>query len=88
MFLTLITTTDGHVSETAIVDFRLPFADQGKQTSVSRFQQANGSLPFPFSVSSVFRIHIHIYICINLHIHRDKHIHVHRHVHIYTHIHT
>jgi hypothetical protein len=41
-------------AETAIVDYRLSFADQGKQTSVFLFylQQTNGSLPFLLSVSS------------------------------------
>jgi hypothetical protein len=40
----------GTFAETAIVDFRLSFASQGKQTSVFRFhlQQTNRSLPFPF----------------------------------------
>jgi hypothetical protein len=44
----------GTFVETAIVDYHLSFADQGKQTSVFRFrwQQTNGSLPFPFSVFS------------------------------------
>jgi hypothetical protein len=42
----------GTLAETANVDYRLSFADQGKQTSVFRFrlQQTNGSFPFPFSV--------------------------------------
>jgi hypothetical protein len=42
----------GTFAETAIVDYRLSFADQGKQTSVFSFllQQTNGSLPFPFRV--------------------------------------
>jgi hypothetical protein len=41
-------------AETAIIDYRLSFADQGKQISVFRFrlQQTNGNLPFPFSVCS------------------------------------
>jgi hypothetical protein len=39
----------GTFAGTAIVDYRLSFADQGKQTSVSELQ-TNGSLPFPFSV--------------------------------------
>jgi hypothetical protein len=41
-------------AETAVVDYRFSFADQGKQTSVFRFrlQQTNASLPFPFSVCS------------------------------------
>jgi hypothetical protein len=40
------------MAETAIVDYRLSFADQGKQTTVFRFhlQQINGSLLFMFSV--------------------------------------
>jgi hypothetical protein len=39
---------------TAFVDYLLSFADQGKRTSVFRFrlQQTNGSLRFPFFVSS------------------------------------
>jgi hypothetical protein len=43
---------DGPFAETAIVDYRLSFADQGKQTTVFRFhlQQINGSLLFLFSV--------------------------------------
>jgi hypothetical protein len=42
----------GTFAETAIVDYRLSFADQWKQTSVLRFrlQQTNGSLLFQFSV--------------------------------------
>jgi hypothetical protein len=41
----------GTFAEKAIVDYRLSFGDQGKQTSVFRFhlQQTNRSLPFPFS---------------------------------------
>jgi hypothetical protein len=36
--------------ETAILDYRSSFADQGMQTSVFRssLQQTNGSLSFPF----------------------------------------
>jgi hypothetical protein len=39
---------------TAIVEYRLSFSDQGKQTSIFHFclQQTNGSLPFPFSIHS------------------------------------
>jgi hypothetical protein len=39
-------------AETAIFNYRLPFADQGKQTSVFclYLQQTNGSLPFTFSI--------------------------------------
>jgi hypothetical protein len=42
----------GTFAETAIVDYRLSFAEQGKKTSVFRFylQQTNGSLSFPFFV--------------------------------------
>jgi hypothetical protein len=42
----------GMFAKTAIVDYRLSFADHGKQMSVFcfRLQQANGSLLFPFSV--------------------------------------
>jgi hypothetical protein len=29
---------DGHIAETTIVDYRLLFADQGKQTSVFHFR--------------------------------------------------
>jgi hypothetical protein len=41
-------------AETAIANYRLSFANQGKQTSVFRFclQQRHESLPFPFSVCS------------------------------------
>jgi hypothetical protein len=45
----------GTFAETAIVNFRLSFADQGKQTSVFcfRLQQTSGTnLPFSFSVFS------------------------------------
>jgi hypothetical protein len=44
----------GTSAETAIVDYHLFFANQGKQTSVLRFhlKQTNGSLPFPFAVCS------------------------------------
>jgi hypothetical protein len=42
----------GTFAETAIIDYRLLFADQGKQTSTFRLQQPNGSLPFPFSICS------------------------------------
>jgi hypothetical protein len=39
-------------AETAIVNHRLSFANQGKQTSFFCFRlpKTNGSLPFPFSV--------------------------------------
>jgi hypothetical protein len=39
-------------AETAIVDARLSFANQGKQIFFFRLQQTIGSLPFPFSVRS------------------------------------
>jgi hypothetical protein len=39
-------------AETAIVDHRLSFANQGKQIFLFRLQQTIGSLPFPFSVCS------------------------------------
>jgi hypothetical protein len=44
----------GTFAETAIVDYCLSFADQGKQTGVLHIclQQKNVSLPFPFSVCS------------------------------------
>jgi hypothetical protein len=44
----------GMLAETAIVDYHLSFADQGKQNSVFRFslQQTKGSLLFLFSVCS------------------------------------
>jgi hypothetical protein len=44
----------GTCAETAIVDDRLPFAKQGKQTAVfhSCLQQTNGSLLFLFSISN------------------------------------
>ncbi len=64
-----IVNINGHVAETAIVDYRLSFDDQGKQTSVFHFrlQQTYGNLPFlfpfaenkrklPFSVISIFRL--------------------------------
>jgi hypothetical protein len=46
-------------SETAIVDYRLLFADKDKQISFSVFcsQQTNESLLFPFSISFFFRIY-------------------------------
>jgi hypothetical protein len=44
----------GMFAETAIIDYRLSFAYQGKQTSVFNFRllQTNGSLPFPFLICS------------------------------------
>ncbi len=57
----------GTFAETVIVDYRLSFADQGKQVCRFCSQQTNGSLPFPFvankqklpfSVSSVFRVSV------------------------------
>jgi hypothetical protein len=43
----------GTFAETAILDNRLSFADQGKQTPVFRFrlQQTKGSLTFPFAAN-------------------------------------
>jgi hypothetical protein len=40
-------------AETAIFDYRLSIADQGKQTSFFHFRlkQTKGNLPFPFSVA-------------------------------------
>jgi hypothetical protein len=37
-----------------MVDYRLLFADRGKQTSISHLNlhHTNGSLPFPFSICS------------------------------------
>jgi hypothetical protein len=57
----------GTYAETAIVDYRLSFADQEKQTFVSicskqievcrfRFPFAENRRKLPFSVSSVFRL--------------------------------
>jgi hypothetical protein len=57
----------GTFAETAIVDYRLSFADQGKQTSVSvcskqtevcrfRFPFVENKRKLPFSVSSDFRL--------------------------------
>jgi hypothetical protein len=40
----------GTLAETTNGDYRLSFADQGKQTSVFRLQKTKGSLPFPFYV--------------------------------------
>jgi hypothetical protein len=44
----------GTLAETAIIDYRLFFANQGKQTSDFRFrlQQTEGSLPFQFFICS------------------------------------
>jgi hypothetical protein len=54
---------DGHIAETAIIDYRLKFADQGKQTSFLcfRLQQTNRNCRFPLIPFSVY---IYIYICI------------------------
>jgi hypothetical protein len=40
----------GTFVKTAVVDYRLSFADQGKQTSVC---SKNGSLSFPFAENKV-----------------------------------
>jgi hypothetical protein len=61
----------GMFAQTSIVDYLLPFADQGKQTSVSicskptevfcfRFPFAANKRKFPFSVSS---FSVYIYLC-------------------------
>jgi hypothetical protein len=44
----------GTFAKTAILNYLVLFANQGKQTSVFRFrlQQTNGSFPFMFSVCS------------------------------------
>jgi hypothetical protein len=42
----------GTFAETANVDYRSTFADQGKQTSIFLFHKNKGSLPFLFSVCS------------------------------------
>jgi hypothetical protein len=47
----------GMFAKRANVDYRLFFANQGKQTSVFRLQKTNGSLPYPFSAGFVFRIY-------------------------------
>ncbi len=68
----------GTFAETAIIVYRLSFVDQGKQTSVFRFnlQQTNGSFNFPFSifavnkhklsfsVNSVFRLSVRMGVCV------------------------
>ncbi len=43
----------GTFAEKAIVDYRLSFADQGKQTLVFRLQQTNGSYPFANELSGL-----------------------------------
>jgi hypothetical protein len=52
-------TIDGTFTGTASVDYRLSFADQGKQVSVFRLQRTNG-------VAILISIYIHIYINIYL----------------------
>jgi hypothetical protein len=42
----------GTFADTPNVDYRLLFADQGKNTSLFGFQKTNGSLLFPFSACS------------------------------------
>jgi hypothetical protein len=42
----------GTFSQAEIVDYRLSFPGQGRQTSVCWLQQTNGSLLFPFSFCS------------------------------------
>jgi hypothetical protein len=48
-------------ADTANVDYRISFADQENKLpfSVIGLQKTNGSLPFPFSLSSVF---VYVYI--------------------------
>jgi hypothetical protein len=64
----------GTFAETANVDYRLLFADQGKQTSAFPLQKTNKSLPLIFLVCktevAVFRMYIYIYILIWQHIYR------------------
>jgi hypothetical protein len=57
----------GTFTGAAIVNYRLPFTDQGRQTSVFRFllQQTNGTLPFLFSISSVF---VYMYVCVQIYL--------------------
>jgi hypothetical protein len=58
----------GTFAESANVDYRLSFAEQGKQTFAYRFslQQTNGSLPFSFAANkrelpfSVYPISVYI----------------------------
>jgi hypothetical protein len=40
----------GTFAETANIDYRLSFANQGKQTSIFRLQKTNGIVLFLFSV--------------------------------------
>jgi hypothetical protein len=58
----------GHVCWNSNRRLPLIFCRPRKTTSVFRFrlQHANGSLPFPFSVSSVFHIYIDIYILVDV----------------------
>jgi hypothetical protein len=48
----------GTFAETAVVDYRLSFADQGKRTSVFRYclQQTNGGCHFTIVQFSICRI--------------------------------
>jgi hypothetical protein len=50
----------GTFAETANINNRLSFADQGKQTSVFRFPFATNRQKLPFSVSTVFPEYIYI----------------------------
>jgi hypothetical protein len=60
----------GTSAKTAIVNYRLSFADKGKRTSAFRFhlQQTNRSLPFPFSIFTkqmevaVFPLHSSVFL--------------------------
>ncbi len=88
----------GTFDDTANVDYRLSFADQGKQTSVFRFRIAQTKESFPFSVSSVFlyiytlytengtiELYIYVYI-IYTYTYAYTCIHTHMHIHVYIYI--
>jgi hypothetical protein len=55
----------GKFADTANVDYRLSFCQEGKQTSVFRFhlQQTNRSLSFPFSVCGK-QMEIAVRVCV------------------------
>jgi hypothetical protein len=55
----------GMFDETAIIDYRLSLAGQGKQTSVFRLQQTNGSLLFLLSICRK-QTEVFIYICFDM----------------------
>ncbi len=58
----------GTFAETANIDYRSSFADQGKQTSI---------------FVPIFRIYIYTYIYIYIHIYRHKHINIYTRTYIY-----